>query len=127
MKIAVPTRMDMVDGHFGHCEYYSVYSLNEENEVIKKEIIKSPEGCGCKSDIAPILQNEGVKVMLAGNMGMGALNMLAMHDIEVIRGCSGNTDEVVRLFLEGQVKDSGVGCEHHSHGHNHEHGHTCNH
>jgi len=120
MKIAVPTRENIVDNHFGHCEFYTIYSLNEKNEVIGKELIESPAGCGCKSNIAAVLQNMDVAVMLAGNMGMGALNVLNMHGIEVVRGCSGNTDEVVCLFLAGQVSDSGIGCGHH------EHGHTCN-
>ena len=120
MKIAVPTRNDVVDNHFGHCEFYTVYSVNEKNEILKKEILQSSEGCGCKSNIASVLQQQGVLVMLAGNMGMGALNVLSMHGINVFRGCSGNTDEVVANFLSGQVEDSGIGCQHH------EHGSTCN-
>jgi predicted Fe-Mo cluster-binding NifX family protein len=38
--------------------------------------MKSPEGCGCKSNIAPMLAQMGVNLMLAGNMGMGALGVL---------------------------------------------------
>lgn len=117
MKIAVPTRDNMVDEHFGHCEYYTIYSLNESKEVINKEILPSPEGCGCKSNIAAVLQQINVSHMLAGNMGMGALNVLSMHGINVVRGCEGNTDEVVKMFLDGQVQDSGVGCQHHDHDH----------
>lgn len=120
MKIAVPTRDEMVDDHFGHCEYYTIYTLNEAKEIIAKETMKSPEGCGCKSNIASVLQEENVKFMLAGNMGMGALNVLSMHGINVVRGCTGNTDEVVQLFLEGQIQDNGIGCQHHDHGN------TCN-
>jgi len=110
----------MVDEHFGHCEYYTIYSLNESNEITGKETLQSPEGCGCKSDIASVLQQMDVGVMLAGNMGMGALNVLSMHGINVIRGCSGNTDEVINLFLSGAVKDSGIECRQHAQGH------TCN-
>lgn len=120
MKIAVPTRENVVDDHFGHCEFYTIYSLNEKNEIIGKETMQSPEGCGCKSNIASALQDMDVAFMLAGNMGMGALNVLNMHGIEVVRGCNGDTDEVVNKFLAGNVTDSGIGCSHHGHGH------TCN-
>jgi predicted Fe-Mo cluster-binding NifX family protein len=120
MKIAVPTRNDVVDDHFGHCESYTVYSINDKNEIVNKEVMQSPVGCGCKSNIGAILQQKGVLVMLAGNMGMGALNVLAMNGINVFRGCSGNTDEVVANFLAGKVEDSGIGCHHHGEEH------TCN-
>lgn len=116
MKIAVPTRDNVVDAHFGHCEYYTIFTI-ENNEVAKSEIIESPQGCGCKSNIAGILQNEGVSVMLAGNMGAGAQNKLGMHNINVIRGCSGNVNELVKEYINGNVVDSGESCSHHGHHH----------
>lgn len=112
MKVAVPTRNENVDDHFGHCEYYTIFTI-ENKKVINEEVIQSPEGCGCKSNIAPILAGMGVKMMLAGNMGMGALNVLNMSGIEVIRGCSGNVKEVINEYMKGSVSDSGIGC--HSH------------
>jgi len=60
-------------------------------------------------------------------MGEGAFNMLQMQGIQVIRGCSGNTDEVVEKYLEDKLMDNGVLCSHHGHGHDHDHGHSCNH
>ena len=35
--IAIPTREDMVDDHFGHCAYYTVVTLDEQNQVVKQE------------------------------------------------------------------------------------------
>ena len=55
-KIAIPTREDMVDDHFGHCAYYTVVTLDDENQVQEKERLDSPEGCGCKSNIASVMQ-----------------------------------------------------------------------
>ena len=48
-KIAIPTRDCMVDDHFGHCAYYTVVTLDEQNQVLNQERLDSPEGCGCKS------------------------------------------------------------------------------
>jgi len=59
--IAIPTRDGMVDDHFGHCAYYTVVTLDEQNQVVKQERLDSPEGCGCKSNIASVMllvQNE---------------------------------------------------------------------
>lgn len=111
-KIAVPTRENMVDDHFGHCAYYTIYTI-ENNRIVAKETIPSPQGCGCKSNIAYQLKEMGVKLMLAGNMGEGAKNKLGSCDIEVVRGCSGSTDELVNAYLKGEVVDSGDSCAHH--------------
>ena len=32
-KIAIPTRENMVDDHFGHCAYYTIVTINEEKPV----------------------------------------------------------------------------------------------
>jgi len=115
MKIAIPTRGNVVDDHFGHCEAYTVFSINENKKIIGSEMLPSPQGCGCKSNIASVLQQKGVNIMLAGNMGNGALNVLQSHGIEVYRGCSGDVHELTEAFLEGKIGDSGEGCKSHEH------------
>jgi len=115
MKIAVPTRGNVVDDHFGHCESYTVFTVDDNHQIKETEIFPSPQGCGCKSNIAAILKDQGVSVMLAGNMGNGALNVLTNHGIDVFRGCSGNVQELTREFLFGKITDSGQGCRAHEH------------
>jgi len=127
MKIAVPvTGGNIIDSHFGHCESYNVYSVSENNEITGVKNIASPQGCGCKSNIASVLAADGVSVMLAGGIGGGAINVLNSQGIEVIRGCSGDATAVVRMFLGGAVKDSGESCQHHEHHHTDE-DHKCSH
>ncbi len=112
MKIALPTRDGRIDDHFGHCHHYTIYTV-EGKQIISTEELPSPEGCGCKSGIAADLQKMGVEVMLAGNMGDGALNKLAAHGIKVIRGCKGDIETVIRSYLTGFILDSGISCSHH--------------
>lgn len=111
-KVAVPTRDGVVDDHFGHCAYYTLYTVVAQN-IAGSETLPSPQGCGCKSNIASVLEEKGVKVMLAGNMGQGAKNVLESHGITVVRGCSGAVEELVKKYLAGNVEDSGDGCDHH--------------
>ncbi len=126
MKIAVPvTSENQIDGHFGHCESYGVFSISDKNEITEIKRVESPQGCGCKSDIAAVLASDGVTIMLAGGIGGGAINVLNYSGIEVIRGCSGDATEVVKLYLKGLVEDSGSSC--HQHGAHQEHGHSCSH
>jgi predicted Fe-Mo cluster-binding NifX family protein len=127
-KIALPvTEASHVDGHFGHCEFYNIYSISATNEIIESETLQSPQGCGCKSNIAGVLAEKGVTVMLAGGIGNGAINVLNSHGIEVVRGCEGQADEAVRKFLAGQISDNGISCSHHDSDHSHDHDHQCNH
>jgi len=116
MKIALPSIQNKVDAHFGHCEYFTVFTTNEKNEIVKEEKIMSPAGCGCKSDIVHTLSQMGVNIMLAGNMGEGAVNVLNSHGIEVLRGCSGEVKMVTEKWLTGSLEDSGVACHAHEHG-----------
>lgn len=129
MKIAVPTRNGQIDDHFGHCDHYTIFTI-EGKEIIGREDLPSPQGCGCKSGIAADLEQMGVEVMLAGSMGDGALNKLAAHGIRAIRGCKGDVEAVVNGFLTGFILDSGIGCASHAEGHecgHHNHEHTCQH
>lgn len=112
-KIAIPTRENAVDNHFGHCAGYTILTISSDNKVMGEEKLPSPQGCGCKSNIASTLEELGVNVMLAGSIGQGALNVLKAHNIEVIRGCSGNVMEVAQSYLKGTLKDSGLSCDHH--------------
>lgn len=117
MKIALPSRQNLIDGHFGHCEYFTVFTIDDnKNEILVQETIASPAGCGCKSNIAQTLAKMGVKIMLAGNMGEGAVNILNNSGIEVIRGCSGDVKEAALNWLAGSVIDSGDICHEHEHG-----------
>jgi len=112
MKIAIPTRDGHVDDHFGHCKYYTVYSV-ENKQITGTETIPSPEGCGCKSNIAGILQQQGVTMMLAGNIGNGAIDKLNQHNIRIIRGCSGTVEDTIAAYLDDKLVDSGLTCAHH--------------
>ena len=112
MKIALPTNGKMVDDHFGHCEYFTIFSIDDKNAILSEETVQSPSGCGCKSNVVQTLSQMGVTTMLAGNMGSGAVNVLKSHGIDVVRGCSGSVRAVAQQWLDGQVKDSAVRCDH---------------
>lgn len=116
MKIALPSRQNKIDEHFGHCEHFTVFAIDDQKKILSEERVASPAGCGCKSNIAQVLAEKGVKLMLAGNMGEGAVNVLNSHGIDVLRGCSGNVKEVAESWLSGNLKDSCIACAQHQHG-----------
>lgn len=126
MKIAVPTKENnQIDAHFGHCEFYKVYTVSDQNQVISEERMDSPQGCGCKSNIAAVFEKEGIKIMLAGGIGDGAVNILSSHGVSVVRNCQGDVTVLVQQYLAGKVKDGGTNCAAHANEHDDEH--VCNH
>ena len=128
MKIAVPvTNNNQIDDHFGHCESYNIYNIIGNGVINGVENVPSPQGCGCKSNIAGVLAAKGVSIMLAGGIGGGAINVLNYSGIEVIRGCSGDAAEVVKLFVAGHIVDSGNSCAAHENHHGGGQDHVCNH
>ncbi|MBV5318625.1 MAG: NifB/NifX family molybdenum-iron cluster-binding protein [Desulfobulbaceae bacterium] len=120
MKIAVPTVGDQVDQHFGHCEKYSIFTI-EEKTIKAEKFMESPHGCGCKSNMASKLAENGVELLIAGGIGDGAVNVLASNGIKTIKGASGAAQQAVELFLQGKLVDSGDIC------HSHDSGHLCQH
>jgi predicted Fe-Mo cluster-binding NifX family protein len=124
MKVAVPTRKNVVDDHFGQCEMYSIFSINRDKKIEKVNLLPSPQGCGCKSNIVSILKEMGVSVLLAGNMGNGARNILEKNGIQVLTGCSGDINQLIYMFLKGDIVDSGENCHVH---HSHSEGSNCSH
>ncbi len=114
MKIAIPTNNNVVDGHFGHCAYYTIFTVDENKQITTTEMLKSPAGCGCKSNIAETLSQIGVKVLLAGNMGQGAVNVINAQGIDVVRGCEGDVSSVAKEWLAGNITDNATVCSDHT-------------
>lgn len=111
--IAIPTVNGTVDNHFGHCDHYTLFYINDDNTIDSSKRLESPQGCGCKSNIASVMQEMGITVMLAGNMGEGAFKKLNEHGISVVRGCSGKVEDVLQNYLNGTLADNGEACDHH--------------
>ena len=114
MKIALPSLNNNIDDHFGHCKYFTVLTVDENKKIVTEERVESPHGCGCKSNIVSTLSEMGVTIMLAGNIGGGAINVLNNNGIQVIRGCSGDVETVAEQWLAGNVTDSGIVCHQHA-------------
>ncbi len=126
MKIAIPTKDNKVDDHFGHCEHFTIYTAGDNQRIVSEESYTPGPGCGCKSGLAGILRQMGVTVLLAGGIGQGAINVLNQHGIEVVRGCSEEARKLAEAYLKGELADSGESCSHHEHHHGHGgHDRTC--
>ena len=111
-KIAIPTKDNMVDDHFGHCDHYSIFTVDDNRHIVSSECLISPQGCGCKTDIVAEMQKKGINILLAGSMGIHAFEKLAKNGISVVRGCYGSILDVLYAYMNGKLVDSGELCQH---------------
>jgi predicted Fe-Mo cluster-binding NifX family protein len=118
MKVAIATDGQSVSQHFGHCEGFTIYDCTEESMtnpmvVQKKEFIPNP---GHQPGFLPNFLNErGVKVIVAGGMGEGAVRIFNEKEIEVITGAFGKVDVIIDEYVSGKLKPAGRICHEHQH------------
>lgn len=112
MKIAVASEKDMVTEHFGHCESFNVYVI-EDGKVISSESIPNP---GHRPGFLPNFLNDiGVNVIIAGGMGGGAVEIFNEKGIEVFTGVQGQSIDAVNNYMKGLLKSTGSFCHEHAH------------
>lgn len=113
-KIAVASEEQIVTEHFGHCINFNIYDA-QDNKIVKSESIPNP---GHKPGFLPnFLNDRGVKVIIAGGMGGGAVEIFKEKGIEVIVGASGDAKAAAQSYLAGDLKTTGSVC---NHDHDHE-------
>lgn len=112
MKIAVASIDNMVAEHFGHCENFHIYEV-ENNSIIAHSRIPNP---GHKPGFLPnYLGDLGVEVIISGGMGGGAIDIFNERNIEVIVGAAGMAQVSVQSYLDGTLKSTGSICHQHEH------------
>jgi predicted Fe-Mo cluster-binding NifX family protein len=110
IRIAVATIKGQVAEHFGYCEEFMLFEI-EDNKITKNEIIANP---GHKPGFLPnFLADRGVKVIISGGMGMAAVKIFNEKNVEVIIGASGEAKKAVEQYLEGILKSTGSICHQH--------------
>lgn len=88
MRIALPlTENHRFSPHFGAATRFIVYETGTGTaEVRRRTVVVPPPGRPCHW--LPLLQTAGVKVLLAGAIGQGALSRLSGHGF---CSCGGHT------------------------------------
>jgi predicted Fe-Mo cluster-binding NifX family protein len=112
MKIAVASENGMVSGHFGHCENFMIYDV-ENKQIVKSEAVANP---GHKPGFLPnFLADRGVNVIISGGMGGGAVDIFNERNIEVVVGATGDAKAAVEAYLQGSLQSTSSICHDHQH------------
>lgn len=83
-KIAVPTAENgILDGHFGHCRYFNVYSVENDQIIDEQRLAPPPHEPGV---LPKFLAEQGVTDVIAGGMGQRAIQIFNQHGVNVFVG-----------------------------------------
>jgi predicted Fe-Mo cluster-binding NifX family protein len=112
MKIAVASQNKHVAGHFGHCEGFDIFDVEDEI-IVNSEFVKNP---GHIPGFLPNYLNDmGVDVIISGGMGGGAVAIFNEKGINVVTGAMGSSEENVKKYIDGKLKSTGSVCHEHQH------------
>lgn len=101
-------------GHFGSTKTFAIYEV-EGNSLIGKSTL-FVEGSG-HSELAGLLEKQGVEVLICGGIGSAALDMLLNSGIVVIPGQQGDVEVSVAAYMDGSLLGSNTAtCPGHEEG-----------
>ena len=112
MRYAIPVSSGGLSAHFGHCEHFALFDVDEERrEITGKELIPSP---GHQPGLLPEwLAEQGVSVVIAGGMGSRAQALFRQNHIEVVINVLGTDPEKVVLdYIGGTLEVGDDVCDH---------------
>lgn len=109
MKVAIAKEGAAVSEHFGHCEAYAVYSI-ENKRAVWVEDIANP---GHSPGFLPVyLSERSINTVIAGGMGPRAVDLFCQNGIDVVLGVSGPIADAARAFAEGELVGGTSVCTH---------------
>jgi predicted Fe-Mo cluster-binding NifX family protein len=112
MRYAVPVTGDTVSSHFGHCEQFALFDIDEQSKKIRqKELIASP---GHQPGLLPEwLAEHGVSLVIAVGIGSRAQALFQQNRIGVITGImESNPEKAVMSYLNGLLATGPNICDH---------------
>lgn len=112
MRIAIPVVQGKLSLHFGHCDQFAIVDVDPETEKISK--IRMMAAPAHEPGALPRWLNEqGVKLVIAGGMGSRAQMLFADNGIDVQVGAPAESaEEVVNAYLQGTLQTGANICDH---------------
>lgn len=110
MKIAVAAIGHSVARHFGHCESFVFYDI-ENGAVVAETVVPNP---GHRPGFLPnFLADRGAQAVIAGGMGGGAVDIFNERGVAVVVGAEGDTKAAAEAYAKGALVSTGEVCRAH--------------
>ncbi len=110
MKIAMPVVDNKLCAHFGRCQKFAIFDVQDDKIINKTFIVPPPHEPGV---LPRWLGEMGVEVIVAGGMGQRALTLFAEKGIKVITGTPAlSPEELVDQYLKNTLVSGSNVCDH---------------
>ncbi|HOD13826.1 MAG TPA: NifB/NifX family molybdenum-iron cluster-binding protein [Spirochaetota bacterium] len=112
MKIALPVSDKKLCLHFGHCDTFEMFDVDDQTKKITARV--TFEAPPHQPGLLPRwLADKGVKCVIAGGMGSRAIEIFRENGVDVVTGAqAGEPAAIVKDFLEGRLVTGGNVCDH---------------
>lgn len=112
MKVALAVSDNMVTEHFGHCDKFVVYEINDKKIIGTETIQNRPHQRGF---LPNFLRGNGINCVITGNIGEIASKILDQFGIIIYKGVHGTAPEIIAKYLEGTLESTNQECSNHEH------------
>jgi len=111
MKIAVPVSEGKLCMHFGHCEQFIIFDVDDNKTIVSSEPHTPPPH---EPGLLPRwLSDRNVQLVIAGGMGARAVSLFRERGVNVITGAPAEKpDTIVNTYLKGQLITGMNACDH---------------
>jgi ATP-binding protein involved in chromosome partitioning len=112
MRIAVPLAQGKLSLHFGHCDQFAIFDVDEnlKKHTHRTDAIPPTHAPGV---LPKWLHENNVNVIIASGMGQRAQQLFAQNDIKVVIGASSDSPEgLVSAYLQDTLETGDNICDH---------------
>ncbi len=111
-RIAVPLAQGKLSLHFGHCDQFAIFDIDDSIKKITNRKDASPPS-HAPGALPKWLNENNVNIIIASGMGQRAQQLFAQNDIKVVIGASGQApEELVSAYLENKLETGDNICDH---------------
>jgi predicted Fe-Mo cluster-binding NifX family protein len=112
MKITIPIANEKLCSHFGHCEFFAVYEVDEEQKTILNRA-QVPAPTHQPGVLPGWLREQGISVVIAGGMGSRAISLFESYGIKTLVGIAPNDpDQIIQDYLNNKLEMGSNLCDH---------------
>ncbi|HNX38706.1 MAG TPA: NifB/NifX family molybdenum-iron cluster-binding protein [Candidatus Cloacimonadota bacterium] len=113
MTIAIPVIGESLSPHFGHCEKFAIYQV-QDGQISGGEQHTPP--AHEHGQHISFLKSFGCEVLIAGGMGAPAQELCLASGISIYKGLPGlPLRKLVEMFVNNELPSGATQCDHSHH------------
>jgi len=108
MKIAISSQGEeknsLMDLRFGRCRYFFIFNTKDDSfKIIKNKAVEADAGAGIKA--ANLVLKEDVKVVITGNIGPNAANVLKGSNVKMFTSPLKKNLAIIDDYRQNKLKE----------------------